>query len=232
MKATTTLLALLLFFVLFLSSCNKNQPKSIGEEPLALDELSFDYDIATFYSKNHNFNGQDDYIMFHKDTTFIYDHENKKPKPIRLEYNQVSSTSTDKLASYGNVYFPVINAITNLENKIGLICVRKEIESNELKKLIASISKNMGKFKKSKGDFFSDYDMLIWENNNRILKLCIVFDNEDHTIKLNIDQNTGAITSGKKTPHLNCYLFIANKKQSSLLETLDTVSRSGDFVYY
>lgn len=195
-----------------------------------LEELNFNYDIVTFYSKNHLFVGKDENMMFHKNTILTSDYDN--PKPFGIEYLQVSSTSTDKLASYGNIYFPVINTITDLQDKIGLICVRKEIKSNELEKLINLISEKEGKYKKSQGNFFSNYDILTWENKARIFKLCIVFDNENNTIKLNINKNTGAITSGKKTPHFNCYLFIGNKNQKKLLEILNKQGQSGDFVYF
>ena len=102
-----------------------------------------------------------------------------------------------------------------------------KIEQKESEKFIKILDEKYGKAIKTTGRFFGSFDAYKWELNDRIIRYCTVWDNEENKIKL--EESNGTLTFGEKEPHFKALIFIINKKYKN--EILGGNSGSGDFVY-
>lgn len=224
-----------LIIVSLFSAC-KGQVKPIGQAPLDLLNVDFDTKITALYPDKYKSAKWDDYYdipvgddtrMIQRDTTFINEFSDDQ-QAVGVEYRQMSSSSGDTLAIAGEQIFSSLSVAVSMDGKIKAIGAEvSEITDKEAKDLITALTKKYGNFKKLEGEFMTKFTIYEWEAGDRIFRYSTIFNDEQNTIKLEVDKNQGTIKNMDKTPHHDGYFFVINKNFIDDLKTLGT----GTFVY-
>jgi len=227
-----------LIIILLFTSCH-GQVKPIGEEPLNLENFSFNTKISELLpdknkSKEYKFGevyeiqGALHSQIIEKDTVFENKYS-KNRKAIGIEYLQKSSTSIDTLAIFENQQFQKINIATTLNGKIkALSAVADELTLKQNSELLKKLISKLGKPKKYINGWNEKLVIHEWTAKNKIIRFVSTYDDESTSMKLVIDENNKTVTSGDKEPHYVGYIFIINS------ETKDDVfgkMKTGDFVF-
>ena len=228
---------LLLFLTIPLSiiACRGQEnriPASLAKQPLQLEDFDFNTKFSTILpedTKSKEYAGyyQVKSEMLEVDT--ISDGEFiGSEKPVRIEYRQRSFSTRDVLANFGSFEFNAVNFATTLDGNIMMInAVVGQTELKEVNSLKEKLDKKYGKSTKTTGEFVGkNFDIYNWQLKDRIIRYSLVLDDEENTMKLEIDGHK--ISSGKKDPHYKGYLFVIKKEYKDKI--FDNVS-SGDFVF-
>lgn len=233
MKKQLLLLAILPLMI----CCNgqQNRPAtSLAKEPVQLENFDFNTKISTLlpadtkskdYAGYYQAKGESIEIDTISDDNFI-----GNEKPLRIEYRQRSYSSRDVLAKFDDHEYNAVNLATTMDGKIMLIsAVIGKTTINDTNDLVAYLTKKNGKPVKTKGDFASkNFDIYTWQLKDRMIRYSMVLDNEENTLKIEVDQEHKQIKGGDKTPHYTGYIFvIKNEYKDKIFEN----QSSGDFVY-
>ena len=229
---------LLLFAILpLMISCNGQQKRpatSLAKEAVQLENFDFNTKISTLlpadtkskdYAGYYQVKGEFIQIDTIADDNFI-----GKEKPLRIEYRQRSYSSRDVLAKVDDYEYNAVNLATTLDGKIMLIsAVVGKTTINDSNDLVAYLTKKYGKPVKTNGDFASkNFDIYTWQLKDRMIRYSMVLDNEESTLKIEVDQERKQIKGGDKNPHYTGYIFvIKNEYKDKIFE----YPSSGDFVY-
>lgn len=231
MKKLLLLLAILTFIV----SCQNTEKKNLDKNALELENFNFETNRSTILSEKDSIEGDPGYYKLKSetikaDTIFYSISEGMKntDTPVKIEYHQYGFSQGDYLAKFGDFYFNGINFTTTPDGKMMMMNgFVDKIEQKESEKFIKVLDEKYGKAIKTTGRFFGSFDAYKWELNDRIIRYCTVWDNEENTIKL--EESNGTLTFGEKEPHFKALIFIINKKYKN--EILGGNSGSGEFVY-
>lgn len=230
---------LILFLSIFLlpAICS-GQIKPIGEEPLILEKLDFNTKINALYpDKNKSDEFKDHYKIFAdsipgfhlvvKET--IYENEfDESKKPIGIEYRQQSSSSQNVLAVFGKQSFNKINVATTVDNKIKVIgAVATKISESESGNFIEYLTKKYGAFKKLKGEFGKTFHIYEWKTKDRTFRYAPIFNDEQNTLRVKIDENKKSVIPIKKEPHFEGYFYVI---KNGFMQSMNSI-KSGDFAY-
>jgi len=228
-------LLLFLTLPLLITACRGQEnriPASLAKQPLQLEDFDFNTKFSTILpedTKSKEYAGyyQVKSEMLEVDT--ISDGEFiGREKPVRIEYRQRSFSTRDLLANFGSFEFNAVNFATTLDGNIMMInAVVGQTELKEVNSLKEKLDKKYGKSTKTTGEFVGkNFDIYTWQLKDRIIRYSLVLDDEENTMKLEIDGHK--ISSGKKDPHYKGYLFVIKKEYKDKI--FDNVS-SGDFVF-
>ena len=229
-------ITILLLSIILFTTCNA-QTKPIGEEPLNLENFSFDTKISDLYpekNKNASFKGYYDIKgavhsqLVVKDTIYI-DKYSENKKATGIEYRQQSSTSIDTMAVFEKQPFQKINAATTINGQIKVInAVADELTQQQSNGLIKKLVNKYGKPKKLKNSWNEAFTIYEWTTKSKIIRFVSAYDDESTTMKIAINKENKTITSGEKEPHYVGYLFIIN---SLLKAEVFGKMKTGDFVF-
>jgi hypothetical protein len=238
-----------IFFIIgifgLLTSCNGQQPKTLGEAPLNLKKINFDLNVIDFYPKKYILKNSSDYFeipiknnlnisqtqLIKKDTVFAFDEytSDKKQKPKWIEYRKESYSSIDSVAVFDKFVFNAINTVTTPDNKLiainGLIDEIDKLNSDNFIKILNS---EYGKNTYSKDKSSGKTSIYTWKNSDRIIKYCIVLNNENNTLKLELNEKEKTIKNASKKPHYVGYFYIIKKEYG---EQLIGKMNTGDLSY-
>ncbi|TDO24290.1 hypothetical protein [Pedobacter duraquae] len=218
---------LVFFACILLASC-QGEPKIIGDSPLKLDNIDFNFNVVKFYDDSALFNGKKD-IIIRKEVE--EDGDWGAEKPVNIQYHQVSYSSDHILAKFEGLSCYGLNMVTTMDNKLMVIsAVVSEMSKDESDDFIAAMTKKYGKSQKRENTFIElKYPIYRWELKDRVLQYSPVFNDESNTIKLEADGNDGKLKAGKPNPHYKGYIYITKKQyEKQVFGTL----HSGDFVFY
>lgn len=225
-------LLIFLNLLIIFTSCN-GQIKPIDEEPLDLENFEFNTKFTTLIpdkNKSKNYNGyykvKSELIEVDtiKDGDFI-----GSEKQIRIEYREKSYSSGDTLAKFEDFDFNAINLVTTLDGNIMVVnALVGEISLKEAQSFIKLLDRKYGKAKKTKGEFIKPFDIFTWEFKDRIIKYCIVGDDESNMLKIVVDKENNTIENGKREPHLEAYIYLIKKEYADkVIGKMGT----GDLIY-
>ena len=213
-------------------SCN-GQEKALSDEPLKLENFDFNTKISTLLpdkNKSKNYDGYYDIKseLMEVDTINDGDYIGNE-KPIRIEYRERSYSSGDILATFEDFDFNAINLATTLDGKIMVVnALIGEISLKETQRFIKLLDKKFGKSTKTKGDFIKPFDIYTWKYKDRIIKYCIVRNDENNTLKIVVDKENKTIVNEKKEPHFEVYIYlIKNEYADKVIGKM----RTGDLIY-
>lgn len=208
-------------------SCNgqeKSGAKSLSEASLQLENFDFNTKLSTLLPEETK---SKEYAGYYKvksemiEVDTISDGEFiGSEKPVRVEYRQRSFSTRDVLANFDDFEFNAINLVTDMNGKLMLINgVAGETDKGKTEDFVSKLNKKYGNSKKTKGEFVGqNFDIYTWHLKDRIIRYCVVFDDEKSTLKI----------GGDKNPHYQSYLYVIKKEfQNQIFGKVN----SGDFVY-
>jgi len=212
--------------LLFLTSCKK-------EKAVELQDFNFNNKTSTYFSDKDKYKTYDNYYQIKSEVIgvdTIFDGEFiGSEKPIRIEYRQEIFSNEDVLARFDDFDFNAINFATTVDDKIMVFnAVAGEISLKETKKFIELLDEKYGKSKVSKETFIKPYDIYTWRLGDRIIKYCVVADNESNTLNIETDQAIKKIDNGKKKFHVRAFLYIIKNEYAS--QVIGKMN-SGDLLY-
>lgn len=223
-------------FTMMVSCKGQKQVQPIGEASLNLENFDFNTNVSTLFPEKNKANTYDnafeiktndsETVMFQKDTTFVF---SDSRKPIGFEYRQINWSLRYSLADFQEYSFQKINVATTMDGKIKIIgAVADEISSVDNNKLLKLLNTKYGTPKKLNGSWKDGLVIFEWTKKDKIIRFVTARDNEESTLKIEIDPAKTKIAEGKKNPHLKSYLFIINPVfKNEVFGKLNT----GDFVY-
>lgn len=221
----------------FLVACDGQKNRmaaSLAEEPLQLEQFDFNTKLATLLPEETRSKEYSGYYkvkseMLEVDTVSDGEFIGSE-KPVRIEYRQRSFSSRDILANFGSSKFNALNFATSLDGEIMLInAVAGQTDKEQSRDLIETLDKKYGKATPSQGEFINrKFDMYTWQLKDRIIRYSLVLDNEENTLKIEVDNEQKTIKNGEKEPHYQGYLFIIRKGYE---DNIFGKASSGDFVY-
>ena len=217
---------LVLIGLLFLTSCKK-------EKVIELQDFNFNNNKSTYFSDKDKYKTYDNYYQIKSEVIGVDTISDGEfigsEKPIRIEYRQEIFSNDDVLARFEDFDFNAINFATTVDNKMMVFnAVAGEISLKETKKFVELLDQKYGKSKVSKDSFIKPYDIYTWRLGDRIIKYCVVADDESNTIKIELDQANKRISNGKKEPHLSAFLYIIKNEYAS--QVIGKMG-SGDLLY-
>ncbi|WP_426479315.1 hypothetical protein ACP3T3_07650 [Chryseobacterium sp. CBSDS_008] len=215
-----------LICLLFLTSCKK-------EQAIELQDFNFNNKTATYFSHKDKYKTYDNYYQIKSEVIgvdTIYDGEFiGSEKPIRIEYRQEIFSNKDVLARFDDFDFNAINFATTVDGKMMVFnAVAGEISLKETKKFIALLDEKYGKSKISQEAFIKPYDIYTWRLVDRIIKYCVVPDDESNTLRIEAGQTNKSTDNGKKKSHIKAFLYIVKNEYAN--QIIGKMS-SGDLLY-
>jgi hypothetical protein len=216
-------LLLLLAILLFIISCNGNKTpkaKSLSEETLELENFDFDTKISTLVpEKNKKVTKYGEHYELKSEMMIVDTITNgDSGQPIRIRYNPLSYTLEDAMAKFDEFDFNAISLETTLGGKImavnGLV---EKISLSETQVFIDLLNKKYGKAIQTKGDFVRPFDIFTWQLKDRIIKYCIVINNETNTMKIVVDNENKEIKKGKKEQYFGAYIYLIKNEYAEKL---------------
>lgn len=216
----------LLICLLFLTSCKK-------EKVIELQDFNFNNKRTTYFSDKDKYKTYDNYYQIKSEVIGVDTISDGEfigsEKPIRIEYRQEIFSTNDVLAKFDDFEFNAINFATTVDDKMMVFnAVAGEISLKETKKFVELLDQKYGKSKVGKETFIKPYDMYTWRLVDRIIKYCVVTDDESNTIKIEEDKLNKRINNGKNEPHLRAFLFIIKNEYAN--QVIGKMS-SGDLLY-
>ncbi|MDP9955401.1 hypothetical protein J2X97_001038 [Epilithonimonas hungarica] len=211
-------------FVLSCDGQDKSGAKSLSEESLQLENFDFNTKISTLLPKETK---SKEYAGYYKVKSEMIEVDTVadgefigSEKPVRIEYRQRSFSTRDVLANFDDFEFNAINFVTNMDGKLMLInAVAGETDKGKTEDFVSNLNKKYGNSKNTKSEFVGqDFDIYTWQLKDRIIRYCMVFDDEKSTLKI----------GGEKNPHYQSYLYVIKKEFQN--QIFGNVS-SGDFVF-
>lgn len=208
----------------FLTNCKK-------EEAIELEDFNFNTKTSTYVSAKNKYKTYDNYYQIKSEVIgadTIYDGEFiGSEKPIRIEYRQNIFSYNDVLARFDNFDFNAINFATTLDGKIMVFNgVAGRISQKEAQQFVELLNKKYGKTEKSKGSFIKPYDIYTWPLKDRIIKYCVISDDESNTLKIVADKEI--LKEDKIASHFKAYIFIVKKEYTN---QIIGKMESGDLLY-
>lgn len=214
---------LLLAILPFVISCNgqeKDNIKSLLEEPLQLNNFSFRTHISTLLpdkAKSKDFDGYDIKSEGLEVKTISIDNELEyygNENPVKYVYQQFTYSYDETLAKFDDYEFNAINFITTNKGKIMAVnVIIDQVTLNKAQKIIQILDKKYGASKKTKGFTSEEFAIYTWSLKDRMIRYSIV-----QADKLN-----------EKDADLYCgRLYIIDNTKTN--DVLGKVS-SGDFIY-
>ena len=232
MKIYRLLLLKCLFFLLM--SCN-GQMKSIDTQPLDLENFDFQTKFSTLIPDSNKMPDVSDRYYEIKSEgllahTIYGDGYSIPEEPIRIEYRRISFSYEETLATFAGFNFNAINLVMTLDGKMMVVnALAGEISLKETQRFINLLNKKYGKETKTVEKFMEKpFDIFTWELEDRIIKYCIVHDDESNALKFVLDKENSTIRSGEKEPHFKAYIYLVKKEYAN--EVIGKMS-SGDLHY-
>ena len=226
MRISNLIKSLCFISCILLASCQK-QPKIIGDSPLKLDDIDFNFNVVSFYGDSALFNGKKD-IIFKKEVE--EDGDLGAEKPVNIQYHQVGYDRDLILAKFEGLSCYGMNMATTMDNKLMVInAVVAEMSKEESDEFIANMTKKYGPYQKRENTFIElKYPIYRWDLKDRILQYSPIFNDESNTIKLEADGDDGKLKAGKPNPHYKGYIYIVKKQYE---QQVFGALHSGDFVF-
>nr|WP_314492562.1 hypothetical protein [uncultured Chryseobacterium sp.] len=222
MRKIIYVLSILFFF----TSCKK-------EEAVELQDFDFNKKTSDYFSDKDKYKTYDNYYQTKSEVigvdTISYGEFIGSEKPIRIEYRQAIFSYEDVLARFDDFDFNAINFATTVDGRMMVFnAVAGNISLKETQKFVELLDEKYGKSKKIKENFIEPYDIYTWFLKDRLIKYCVVADDESNSIKIEVDKMNNSIKDGIKEPHFKAYIYIIKNEYAK--QIVGQMS-SGDLLY-
>ncbi|MBO9690509.1 hypothetical protein [Chryseobacterium sp.] len=216
----------ILICLLFLISCKK-------EKAIELEGFNFNNKRSAYFSDKDKYKTYDNYYQIKSevigvdtisDGAFI-----ESEKPVRIEYRQDIFSYEDVLARFDDFDFNAINFAATVDGRMMVFnAVAGKISLEETKKFVELLDEKYGKSKVGRETFIKPYEIYTWHLEDRIIKYCIVGDDDSHTMKIEAGQANKSDTNGEKKSHVRAFLYIIkNEFANQVIGKMN----SGDLLY-
>ncbi|SDJ52253.1 hypothetical protein SAMN04487898_103153 [Pedobacter sp. ok626] len=216
----------LLLLALLLIGCKK-------EPAIELEDFNLDSKVSTFVSDKNKYKTYTNYYQIKSevigadtvsDGEFI-----GSEQPIRIDYKQQMFSYEDVIARFGDFEFNAINFATTITGQLMVFNgVAGKISLEETQDFVQLLNDKYGKAAKTKGEFIKPFDIYTWQLKDRIIKYCVVSEEESNTLKVIADKDHQTIKEGKKETYLKAYIYIIKKHYAD--QVIGKMS-SGDLLY-
>lgn len=212
--------------LLFFTSCKK-------EEAVELQDFDFNKKTSAYFSDKDKYKTYDHYYRIKSEVIGVDTISDGEfigsEKPIRIEYRQEIFSNDDVLARFDDFDFNAINFATTVDNRMMVFnAVAGNISLKETQKFVELLDEKYGKSKKTRESFIKPYEIYTWLLKDRIIKYCVVSEDESNTMKIEVDEKGNSIKSGVREPHLKAYIYIIKNEYSN--QIVGQMS-SGDLLY-
>lgn len=212
--------------LLFFTSCKK-------EEAVELQDFDFNKKTSAYFSDKDKYKTYDHYYRIKSEVIGVDTISDGEfigsEKPIRIEYRQEIFSNDDVLARFDDFDFNAINFATTVDNRMMVFnAVAGNISLKETQKFVELLDEKYGKSKKTRESFIKPYEIYTWLLKDRIIKYCVVSEDESNTMKIEVDEKGNSIKSGVKHPHLKAYIYIIKNEYAN--QIVGQMS-SGDLLY-
>jgi len=217
---------LLVLTALMLISCKK-------EPAIELEEFNFDTKVSTFVSANNKHKTYTDYYQIKSEIigadTVSEGEFIGSEQPVRIEYKQQTFSYKDVIARFGDFEFNAINFATTMSGKLMVFNgLAGKISQEDTQKFVQLLNEKYGKAARTKGNFIKPFDIYTWQLQDRIIKYCVVSEDDSNNLKIVTDKEQQALKEGKKETYLKAYIYIIRKNYAN--QVIGKMS-SGDFLY-
>jgi hypothetical protein len=150
-------------------------------------------------------------------------------QPVRIDYKQQMFSYEDVIARFGDFEFNAINFATTVTGKLmAFNAVAGKISLKETQSFVQLLNDKYGKAAKTKGEFIKPFDIYTWRLKDRIIKYCVVSNDESNSLKIVADKDQQTIKEGKNEAYLKAYIYIIKKEYAD--QVIGKMS-SGDLLY-
>lgn len=217
---------LFLLFALLLIGCKK-------EPAIELEDFNLDSELSTFLSAKNKHKTYTNYYQIKSeiigadtvsDGEFI-----GSEQPIRIDYKQQMFSQKDVIARFGDFEFNAINFATTITGKLMVFnALAGKISLKETESFVRLLDEKYGKSAKTKGEFIKPFDIYTWQLKDRIIKYCVVSDDDSNALKIVTDKDQHTIKEGNNETYLKAYIYIIKKEYAD--QVIGKMS-SGDLLY-
>jgi len=214
----------LLFFLMI--SCRK-------ESAIELEDFNLDSKLSTFVSAKNKHKTYTNYFEIKSeiigadtvsDGEFI-----GSEQPIRIDYKQQVFSKEDVIARFGDFEFNAINFATTITGQLMVFNgVAADISLKQTQSFVRLLNEKYGKAATTKGSFIKPFDIYTWKLKDRIIKYCVVPDDDSNTLKVVVDKDQQSIKERNKEAYFKGFLYIIKKEYADqVIGKMD----SGDLLY-
>lgn len=212
--------------LLFFTGCKK-------EEAVELQDFDFNKKTSAYFSDKDKYKTYDHYYRIKSEVIGVDTISDGEfigsEKPIRIEYRQEIFSNDDILARFDDFDFNAINFATTVDNRMMVFnAVAGNISLKETQKFVELLDEKYGKSKKTRESFIKLYEIYTWLLKDRIIKYCVISEDESNTMKIEVDEKGNSIKSGVREPHLKAYIYIIKNEYAN--QIVGQMS-SGDLLY-
>lgn len=198
-----------------------------------MQDFDFNNKTSTYISDKDKYKTYDNYYQIKSEVIGVDTIFDGKfigsEKPIRIEYRQEIFSNKDVLVRFDDFDFNAINFATTVDGKMMVFnAVTGNISLKETKKFVELLDEKYGKSKKTKQNFIKPYDIYTWLLKDRMIKYCVVADDESNTMKIEVDEQNNNIKNGVKESHFKSYIYIIKNEYAN--QIVGQMS-SGDLLY-
>jgi hypothetical protein len=135
----------------------------------------------------------------------------------------------DVIARFGDFEFNAINFATTVTGKLMVFnAVAGKVSLKETQSFVQLFNDKYGKAAKTKGEFIKPFDIYTWQLKDRIIKYCVVSEDDSNALKVGTDKNQHTVKQGKKETYLKAFIYIIKKEYAD--QVIGQMS-SGDLLY-
>jgi len=216
----------LLLLALLLIGCKK-------EPAIELEDFNLNSKVSTFVSDKNKYKTYTNYYQIKSEiigADTVSDGELiGSEQPIRIDYKQQMFSYEDVIARFGDFEFNAINFATTVTGKLMVFnAVAGKISLKETQSFVQLFNDKYGKAAKTKGEFIKPFDIYTWQLKDRIIKYCVVSEDDSNALKVGTDKNQHTVKQGKKETYLKAFIYIIKKEYAD--QVIGQMS-SGDLLY-
>ncbi|ETZ22163.1 hypothetical protein [Pedobacter sp. V48] len=216
----------LLLLALLLIGCKR-------EPAIELEDFNLDSKVSTYVSDKNKYKTYTNYYQIKSevigadtvsDGEFI-----GSEQPVRIDYKQQMFSYKDVIARFGDFEFNAINFATTITGRLMVFnAVAGKISLEETQRFVQLLNYKYGKAVRTKGDFIKPFYIYTWQLKDRIIKYCVVSEDDSSNLKIVADKDQQTIKEEKKETYLKAFIYIIKKEYAD--QVIGEMS-SGDLLY-
>lgn len=216
----------MLLLAVLLIGCKK-------EPAIELEDFNLGSNLSTFVSAKNKHKTYTNYYQIKSEIigadTVLDGEFIGSEQPIRIDYKQQMFSQKDVIARFGDFEFNAINFATTVTGKLMVFnAVAGKISLKETQRFVQLLNDKYGKAVKTKSEFIKPFDIYSWQLKDRIIKYCVVSENDSNALKVGTDKDQQTIKEGKNQTYLKAFIYIIKKEYAD--QVIGKMS-SGDLLY-
>lgn len=225
---------LILFSLLFLTSCNGQKP--FGETTINLEKFDFGTKITDLYPGKYKHPLYKDHyripckngsLLIEK--SIIYEKPyDQNSKPMMQVYGQKNWSTGDELAKFAKQFFIKLSFVTDMNNEIKVIgAVADETTKEDNEAFIKNLTEKFGAYKKLESDFGGTFSIYEWRDKALVYRFATVHNKDNNSLKIEKENGTINFPKDEENPYEEGYFYIIWGDYFKIIDKLGI----GDFVY-